>query len=161
MNEATRKNAFRMTLLCTAALAATAWAGGDPGSKFDSMDANKDGMVSAAEHAAAVTTMFGEMDANADGMVSAQEMDARHDTMHAATAETRTMNDASDYGGGGMHHEMTSAEKIASMDTDGDGMLTSAEHDAGAASMFSKMDTDGNGSLSKQEMSVGAAMKHH
>lgn len=161
MNDVTRKNAFRMApvLLCAAALAAPAWAGcGHPEAKFNSMDANSDKMVSSAEHAAAVTKMFGEMDADGDGKVSAQEMDARHGTASAATSEPRTMNDAA-MDTGAMRRPMSATDKIAKMDTDGDGMLSSAEHDAGAAAMFSKMDTDGNGSLSHQEMASGHAKK--
>jgi len=54
---------------------------------------------------------------------------------------------------------MSSAEKIAKMDTNGDGMLSAAEHDAGAKKMFSEMDTDGNGSLSREEMAAGHAAR--
>ena len=41
---------------------------------MDKMDANKDGMVSKAEHAAAADAMFNMADANKDGMVSKDEM---------------------------------------------------------------------------------------
>jgi uncharacterized low-complexity protein len=43
------------------------------------MDANKDGMVSAAEHATAAQSMFAKADANHDGMVDATEMKAAHE----------------------------------------------------------------------------------
>ena len=157
MNEATRKNAVRMgtTLLCAMALSAPALAN-DPASKFKMMDANKDGAISATEHATAVTRMFGEMDANGDGSVTAQEMDARH--MKGAKPEAKTMNDAA-MEHGAMHHEMSSGDKIAKMDTNGDGLLSAAEHEAGAKTTFSEMDTDGNGSLSHKEMAAGHAAK--
>jgi Ca2+-binding EF-hand superfamily protein len=163
MNDTKRGSipAWRMATLLSLALGAPAFAE-DPGAKFKAMDTNNDGMVSAAEHAAAVTSMFGEMDADGDGKVTAAEMDARHAMMKPAKAkEPMTSNDAAmDHGA--MHREMSSAEKIAKMDTDGDGMLSSAEHDAGAKTMFSEMDTDGNGSLSRQELAAGHAtmMKH-
>lgn len=160
MNDATRKNVLRMgsTLLCAMALSVPALAN-DPGAKFKMMDANKDGAVSATEHAAAATKMFGEMDANGDGSVTAQEMDARHGMKAAAKAEPKTMNDAAmdDHA---MRHHKSSAEKIATMDSNGDGMLSAAEHDAGARTMFADMDSDKNGSLSRQELAAGhAAMK--
>jgi uncharacterized low-complexity protein len=46
---------------------------------MDRMDANKDGMVSASEHAAAAQAMFAMADANHDGMVDAAEMKAAHE----------------------------------------------------------------------------------
>jgi Ca2+-binding EF-hand superfamily protein len=160
MNDVILKNAFRMSLLCAVALAAPAWAGCGhaSGAKFKSMDANNDGLVSSAEHAAGVTRMFGEMDTNGDGKVTASEMDAGHAMKVGKSTEARTMNDAS-MDEGSMRHDVSSADRIATMDTDGDGMLSSAEHDAGAATMFTDLDTDKNGSLSKQEMSAGHAMK--
>lgn len=158
MNNAKRKNthSWRMgaVLLGALAIAAPALAD-DPGSKFKMMDSNGDGMVSAEEHAAAVTKMFGEMDTNGDGNVTAAEMDAHHAMKEPKAKAGMTSNDAAME-----RHEMSSADKIAKMDTNGDGMLSAAEHDAGAKAMFSEMDTDGNGSLSRKEMMAGhAAMK--
>jgi uncharacterized low-complexity protein len=42
------------------------------------MDTDKDGMVSAAEHAAHASAMFAAADTNKDGMVDAAEMKAAH-----------------------------------------------------------------------------------
>ena len=42
------------------------------------MDTDKDGMVSAAEHAAHASAMFAAADKNKDGMVDAAEMKAAH-----------------------------------------------------------------------------------
>ena len=47
-------------------------------SEFDGMDTDRDGRVSAAEHAASVKKMFAAIDANRDGKVSAAEMDAAY-----------------------------------------------------------------------------------
>ena len=49
---------------------------GKPYAEFAAMDTNKDGKVSAEEHAAAAKKMFDMMDANRDGKVSAAEMNA-------------------------------------------------------------------------------------
>ena len=137
---------LQMALLCALAVSAPAWAG-NPDTKFKSMDANGDGMVSSTEHAGAVKQMFSEMDANGDGNVTAAEMDARHAMKSDKAKADKPARD------------MSSTDKIARMDTNSDGMLSSAEYETGAQSMFSEMDTDGNGSLSRQEMTAGAQMK--
>lgn len=157
--KAIRKNVARVApvVLCALALGTSAWAGGD--AKFKAMDADGDGLVSATEHAASVTSTFGQMDANGDGKVSAQEMDARYAIKEAGKSdEVRTMNDASGYSSQAPR-AMSTADKIAKMDTDGDGLLSSAENDAAALSTFAQMDADGNGSLTHQELAAGHGMK--
>ena len=44
-----------------------------------------------------------------------------------------------------------SATKFKSMDTDGDGRISRAEHAAGARMMFDKMDTNHDGIVTQQE----------
>ncbi len=110
--------------------------------KFQMMDTNKDGMISAAEHSAGVKQKFAKMDADGDGKVTAAEMDASHARM-------------SSVGSGATR--MSSAEKIKTIDTDRDGVITAAEHESGASEKFTQMDTDGNGSLSSAEMQAGHA----
>ncbi len=108
--------------------------------KMQMMDTNKDGMISATEHSAGVKQMFTKMDADGDGKVTAAEMDASHKRMSGgATGAT----------------SMSSADKIKTMDTNGDGMITADEHSSGASSKFSTMDSDGNGSLSSAELQAG------
>ena len=55
------------------ALAFGAQAGED---KIQMMDANKDGMISAAEHTAGARQMFQKMDADGDGRVTVAEVEA-------------------------------------------------------------------------------------
>jgi Ca2+-binding EF-hand superfamily protein len=100
------------------------------------MDSNGDGAVSADEHAAGAKTMFDRMDANKDGVVTAQEMEKAH-----------PQGDK----------KMSASDKIKTIDTNGDGQLSAAEHAAGSAAMFDKMDTDHNGSLSAGEWKAGHA----
>ena len=104
--------------------------------KMQMMDANKDGMVSASEHAAGARSMFGKMDADGDGRVTAAERDAAHKGMpgHAGT------------------HGKSSADKIKVIDEDHDGVITSSEHEKGSSSMFERMDANGDGNLSFEEM---------
>lgn len=158
-------NRTGLLALCTLAVAASAWAGnpGHPGhDKFKSMDANGDGTVSADEHANAAKSMFDRMDADRDGNVTAAEMDGGPKTMGDAAEHPPGQHGAMDrkahQGGHGMHHGMSAADKIAKMDTNGDGVLSASEHASGAQAKFSEWDTDRSGGLSKQEMDAGHAM---
>jgi hypothetical protein len=153
-------------ILCGIALAG---AGKDDPMKM--MDTNSDGKVTATEHADGCKQMFTKMDANSDGRVTAAEMDAAHPMMkhhkdHQQGATTARNEDGHDKEnaadksydqssktrGGKM---MSSSEKIAVMDTNGDGQLTAAEHAAGAKKMFTKMDKDSDGTLTAQELREG------
>lgn len=131
------KNPIPLIGTCCLALAIlpAAFAGGDADKRFKKMDANGDGKISRAEHAAAAKQMFMQCDANHDGIVTAAEMDA-------STAAQGEKPDK---------HDKTSAEKIQMIDQNGDGQLTTAEHEAGTEALFAKMDKDGDGFLSKEE----------
>jgi len=111
-------------------------------SEMKTMDTNGDGKLSAAEHAAGARRMFETMDANKDGRVTTAEMDAAHERVTGRKA---------------VAGDMTSAEKIKVIDTDGDGALTAEEHRAGSQAMFERMDTDRDGFLSKDELAAGHA----
>lgn len=126
-------------LLATPALAEQ----GQKGGRFQMMDSNKDGRLTAEEHAAGARQMFDAMDADRDGKVSAAEMDAFKAQM------------GKDKGKQASKGEMSSAEKIKEIDTNNDGMLTSEEHAAGARRMFDRMDTNSDGYLVKSELEAG------
>ena len=108
--------------------------------RFESMDDNEDGKISPDEHFAAASRMFEKMDTNTDGKVTAAEMTAAHPRVTGKKAQKT---------------DLTAAEKIKLLDTDGDGVLTSEEHAAGARSMFDKMDADKDGHLTKAELKAG------
>ena len=122
-----RKSLMLALLLSSPAIAAP--------SDFAAMDADRDGRVSAREHAAAAAKMFKTMDADGDGKVTAAEMDA-----------------ASPGGG------LSAAEKIKVVDSDRDGVLTAKEHVRASRTMFLRMDKDKDGSLSEAEFDAGHAM---
>src|SRR3546814_8586382 len=98
------------TAIGVLALAGTAFANEE---KWQKLDTNGDGMISAQEHDAGATAMFQEADADGNGSVTATEMEAAH----AAK---------------GGEHGKSSAEMIQKMDTDGDGAVSASEHAAGA-----------------------------
>ena len=54
--------------------------------------------------------------------------------------------------------DLSSADKIKVVDTDGDGVLTAAEHAAASRAMFDRMDGDRDGALTKGEFDAGHAM---
>ena len=130
-------------LLLSPAAALAADSGRKPAlSEFDGVDANRDGRISAAEHAAAARKMFRAMDANRDGKVTAGEMDA---------AFTEVTGKKPDQSG------MSAADKIKAVDRDGDGVLTASEHDAASKDVFRTMDADRDGFLSREEWTAGHA----
>jgi Ca2+-binding EF-hand superfamily protein len=148
-----------LTVAMTTALAANAFAGDgeDHYSKRSAvqtemriMDADKDGKISGTEHAAGAMKMFRNMDGNRDNRVTAVEMDAAKKRMKAADAS-----------GGHVDHqepvEMSAADKIKVVDTNGDGVLTVKEHAEGSTIMFARMDTDTDGLLTAKEMEAGHA----
>ena len=135
-----------IVMVGTATLASVLFAAGPKASavdaEFKAMDTNKDGKVSAEEHAAASKKVFEMMDANRDGKVTAAEVTAAHQRVTGKKAKKS---------------DMSAADKIKVIDTDGDGILSAEEDAAGSRSMFEKMDTDRDGFLSKDEFAAGHA----
>lgn len=156
-------NTFALKLIPLAVasvVSGIALAGGGKDDHMKMMDADGDGKVTAAEHATGAKTMFTKMDANQDGRVTATELEAAQPMMKGHKDKMATNEDGHDkenaadknYGKGGM---MSAAEKIAKIDTNGDGALTAEEHAAGSKKMFTKMDLDKDGALTAQEMREG------
>jgi len=147
-------------VLAGAALAGEGDSGKSPGSAaVTRMDTDRNGTVSASEHAAGAKAMFERMDVNGDGRVTAAEMDAAHAAMHRERGSEHAEHGGEDrHADSGEHrgpHRMSSAERIKVIDTNGDGVLTAEEHAAGSRSMFARMDTDHDGSLTAAEIKAG------
>ena len=158
----TMSHTILMSMLGGLVLSTSAWGQGDD--KFKMMDSNNDGMVSAQEHAAGVQARFNKMDANHDGNVTAAEMDAGHKMMMKDDKGMRGHDmSGKAMGSTGMGHGMSSADMMKKIDSNGDGMLSTAEHAAGAQAMFDKMDANHDGNVTAAEMDTGhaAMMKGH
>ena len=103
------------------------------------VEGNGDGQISAAEHAAGADKRFEMMDADKDGKVTAAEIDASHGAESAAWAKHQ-MSSAdkirkldSDNDGALTRAEYAdgSQKMFSKLDVDGDGNLTAAEMSAG------------------------------
>lgn len=134
-----------------------------PGGMMAMMDSNRDGAITAKEHAAHAKAMFDKLDANHDGKVTAAEIAAGHESM---MKEGKAMHGGPGMPamgmGAGMGRGMSSADRIKKMDRNGDGKVSAAEHAAGAQAMFDEADTNKDGNLSKAEKAAhhAAMMKH-
>jgi Ca2+-binding EF-hand superfamily protein len=114
--------------------------------QFKLMDTNGDGKISREEHAAGAQTMFNKMDANHDGIVTPDEMTAAHPQPKSSKLKFWEKKDK---------EELSAAEKISVIDTNGDGRISRIEHEAGSEKMFIRMDANDDGFLSKEEFEEG------
>ena len=82
-----------LVMLCALTLASPSFAESKSAAadaEFRKLDTNKDGKVSASEHAAGTKQMFETMDGNKDGKVTAAEMEAAHQRITGRKARSRT-----------------------------------------------------------------------
>jgi EF hand len=99
-------------------------------------EGNADGGITAEKHAATAGKRFEMMDKDANGKITADEIVASHGAESIIWA----------------NHPESAAEKIRSLDTNRDGVLSPAEYSAGSQRMFHILDVDGNGVLTPSEM---------
>lgn len=147
MSRSKRIHVCSLAIICVLGLSSSAFAENHPKENaadalFKAMDANGDDKLSPDEHSAGAKKMFDTMDAIKDGTVTPAEMDAAHEKV---TGKKTTKAD------------MSSAEKIKTVDTNGDGKLTAEEHAVGSKMMFDKMDANKDGFVGKAELDAGHA----
>jgi Ca2+-binding EF-hand superfamily protein len=124
--------------------------GAKPGAvdhEMKAMDTDGDGRLSPEEHAAGARRMFETIDADKDGTVTAAEMDAAHTRVTGTRPAQGEMSAAEkikvvDTDGDGAlsaaEHAAGSKAMFAKMDADKDGVLTRAELAAGQAMKMRK-----------------------
>lgn len=114
---------------------------GIPGrGRFNMIDANDDGVVSAEEAASAADDVFTAMDSDDDGMLTKDEyMSVR---MGPASGWNPMRQEA---------RQKAKAERFDTMDTDKDGKVSKAEFMAGAKAHHDAADTDGDGKVTPWE----------
>lgn len=137
-------------LLTTAAIGAMLAAGTAIAMQSDAPAAPKQ-PISKAEMLARADARFDRLDTNKDGQLSADERKAGAEAARAAMAEKKG-GELQDFmpgarrGGGGMGERM-----LARVDTNGDGMISKAENRAAVEARFARMDADKDGTVEAGE----------
>lgn len=136
--------------LTTAAIGAMLTAGAAVAMQSQAPTAPKQ-PVSKAEMLARADARFDRLDTNKDGQLSAEERKAGAEAARAAMAEKKG-GELQDFmpgarrGGGGMGERM-----LARFDTNGDGLISKAENRAMAEARFARMDADKDGTVEAGE----------
>ncbi|WP_439539187.1 hypothetical protein [Sphingomonas sp.] len=137
-------------LLTTAAIGAMLAAGTAIAMQSEAPAAPKK-PISKAEMLARADARFDRLDTNKDGQLSAEERKADAEAARAAMAEKKG-GELQDFmpgarrGGGGMGERM-----LARVDTNGDGLISKAENRAMVEARFARMDADKDGSVEAGE----------
>jgi len=136
--------------LTTAAIGAMLTAGAAVAMQAQAPTAPKQ-PISKAEMIARADARFDRLDTNKDGQLSADERKAGAEAARAAMAEKKG-GELQDFmpgarrGGGGMGERM-----LARVDTNGDGMISKAENRAMVEARFARMDADKDGTIEAGE----------
>lgn len=122
---------------------------------LDNLDSNDDGQITRAEHSTGMQRMFTQMDADSDGVVTAAELKA-----HKESKQEVKGRDDGNRRDEEIDHGKMADEKFKKLDKNGDGRLTASEHAAACDAMFEKMDTNRDGSLNEAELKAHESMNH-
>lgn len=131
-----------LSLIAAAAAHAQPGPGGPGGPR---MDADGDGVVTAAEYEASALQRFERLDANKDGVVDAAEIEAIKQRMAQREGQGGP--------GGGFGGRMLAM--LAAQDADKDGRITRDEALAASRAQFAAADKDGDGKLAGDEFRMG------
>lgn len=94
---------------------------------------------------------FDRMDTNKDGQLSAEERKAGAETARAAMAERKGGEMADFMPGGGRRGGGMGERAMTRADTNGDGLISKAENRAAVEARFARMDANGDGTLAADE----------
>ncbi|WP_423604141.1 EF-hand domain-containing protein [Sphingomonas sp. MS122] len=100
---------------------------------------------------------FDRMDANKDGQLSAEERKAGVDAARAAMAE-RKGGEMADFMPGARRGGAMADRAMERADTNGDGMISKAENRAAVEARFARMDANGDGTIGADERRMGRGM---
>ena len=103
---------------------------------LQAMDTNGDGVITAAEHESGARETFLRLDANHDGQITVDEVDAAHAQLGAS---------------GPSSQDMSTADRIRTIDVNADGAISAGEYEAAARSRFTQMDLNRDGKLAPEE----------
>jgi len=120
---------------------------------FGRMDANKDGVLNAADREAARREAFDAIDADKDGALSFAEFEARRDQRGDMRSGPRGPDGAgvARRGGPGGPAGLGGRGIARAADSDNDGTVTQTEFITAALARFDQADANGDGSISVEE----------
>jgi len=134
--------------------AAPSFAAGDPAKHqkrihrmIHRADTNGDGRVSRAEMEAALGTSFAVLDTNHDGVLSKSELDNRRQTYKAYRQHLKAERQAGRHVRGVVRLKGLT-KHFATIDTNGDGVISRGEIDGAAAHQFKRRDHNRDGYIS-------------
>ena len=110
--------------------------------RFEQTDVNGDGAISLDEVRARDLERFAEIDVNTDGFLTQDEMIAFKEAQRRARLERRV------------------ARRFENLDSDGDGLISAAEHAAREHPMFERADANEDGLLTMEEIRAAAPKRH-
>lgn len=102
---------------------------------------NSDNKLDAGEWQTGIGESFGKLDANGDGSIAPDETDSRNDDIASKTGDLAALLVV------GLIKQV-----IASLDTDGDKLVSRKEYDQLSLGIFTKLDVDKNNRLSQAEL---------
>lgn len=155
-----------------------------PSRQMAMMDADHDGEITAAEHAAGGAAMFARMDTNQDGRLQGDELNhgmggmhgadghsgkgnvhgAKHAMMEKHAASKQAMHHDKGHDTmtpGGMAHDGMKQDgkdhggMAGMMDANHDGKVTTSEHVAAASAMFTRIDANHDSYVTRAEFDAG------
>ena len=149
LNMPSRLNTCLWLLATTAALAAVAPSAAaitNPADEYDAIDTNDDGRVSSSEFEVHTRKVFDGIDSDADDKLTNKEILAAEASFNRWVFTTGAMLGPA---------QLTTAERIARIDVNQDGVVSQSEHANAAAAKFRAMDLNNNGELSLMEFDPG------